>query len=67
MPIQKIKAVLVRTWGDLSYRSDFEPLKRDIAEENKGKMANFLSYCSVRRKPSQKKGFGCDSRVVQFT
>ncbi len=43
MPLQKMKAVLLSKWDDLSHRSDFEPIKEDIAEQHKGELANFLS------------------------
>ncbi len=43
MSLQKMKAVLLSTWGDLSHRSDFGQIKGDIAEKHKGELANFLS------------------------
>ena len=43
MSLQKMKAVLLSTWDDLSHRSDFEQVKEDIVEKHKGRLDNFLS------------------------
>ena len=56
MSLQKMKAALLSTWDDLSYRSDFDQIKGDIAEKHKGELANVLSDLLSLKEVNAEKG-----------